>query len=262
MTEDWYRTQDSVQQALTGLQSFINQGRQEVSKSLKSQEDIAVTERLASAITVGSIFLADQIEAGGHVLTQNISKKGAVWRERSRLKKEVRIAPALLGGVTTAANWSGKIEDVAEGFKGHVQGVKKAVAANIGRVAQETGHTERLPREIVGLGSMTVASFDAFARVRDAAEDAAREVLTEGSTVASDVVALRYGQQAGALAKECFEGVGNIVDAAIAVDNVIWKLQPEVFAISFTKKTMRHVVGSHLARICAEEYDCFAIGST
>jgi hypothetical protein len=70
----------------------------------------------------------------------------------------------------------------------------------------------------------------------------------------------RYGPQAGVLAKECFEGVGNIVDAAVAVDNVIWKLQPEVFAISFTKKTMRHVVGSQLARIAAEEYQMFASG--
>lgn len=137
MTDDWYSTQDSVQQALTGLQGFLSQGRQEISKSLHSQEDIAVTARVASAITVGSVYLADQIEAGGHALTQNISKKGVVWRERSRLKKEVKIAPAILGGVTQAALWSGKIEDVAEGFKGHVQGVKKAVAANIGRVAQE-----------------------------------------------------------------------------------------------------------------------------
>lgn len=44
----------------------------------------------------------------------------------------------------------------------------------------------------MGLGSVAVASFDAFARVRDASEDAAREVLTEGSAVASDIIALRY----------------------------------------------------------------------
>jgi hypothetical protein len=139
-TEEWDRTQDNVKQAFNSVHGVIDQGRQQISKTLQSQEETAVTEKVASAITVGSVYLAEQIEIGGHALTKSINKRGVVWRERSRLQKQVKIHPALLASANRSAVWSSKVEDVAEAFKGHVQAVKKAVAANIGKFAREVCH--------------------------------------------------------------------------------------------------------------------------
>jgi hypothetical protein len=110
------------------------------------------------------------------------------------LRKELAV---WLGSTAPLINWRKVCRSSRQKFQ-QLQGnafqvfVAFVVITTLTRCALlQTGYTEKLPREIVGLGSVTVASFDAFARVRDASEEAAREVLTEGSAVASDVVALR-----------------------------------------------------------------------
>ncbi|XP_030974535.1 protein EARLY-RESPONSIVE TO DEHYDRATION 7, chloroplastic-like [Quercus lobata] len=206
-------------------------------KSVKKKERMekqcaAYWTTLAPNVEDYSSTTAKMIAAGSGKLIQGILWCGDVTIESLRLGNNVmkkrlspgsnsEISPQTLKRIKRAKRVTKMTEKVATGV---LSGVVKVSGFITGSVANS-----KVGKKFFGYlpGEIVLASLDGFSKVCDAVEVAGRNVMSKSSSVTTELVSHRYGEQAGHATSEGLDAAGHAIGTGWAAFKIRKAFNPK-----------------------------------
>jgi len=190
---------------------------------------------VAKAIAAGSgqiikgLFLCtnaydSQVQKGGESVRSRVtkaeSKTGAAADHQKKTSSHAKISPSTKRNIRRAKKLSRMTEKLSENLLAGVVTVSGGVTAPV--VGSKAGQKffRMLP------GDVLLASLDAFNKVLDAAEIVGRDALSAASEATVEIVANRFGEEAGEVTHDTFAVAGHAIGTAWNVTKVRKAINP------------------------------------
>lgn len=175
----------------------------------------------AKMIATGSGQLIRGILWCGDVTVERLKWGNEVMKRKMSSRPDKEISPQTLRRIKRVKRVSKMTEKVA---KGVLSGVVKVSGCFTSSVANS-----KVGKKFFGLlpGEIVLATLDGFSKVCDAVEVAGKNVMSTSSTVTTELVSHRYGEQAGKATNEGLSAAGHAIGTAWAAFKVRKALNPK-----------------------------------
>lgn len=175
----------------------------------------------AKLIAAGSGQLIKGILWCGDVTVERLKQGNEVMQNRMSPCSNTEISPETLKRIKRVKRVTKMTEKVANGV---LTGVVKVSGYFTSSVANS-----KVGKKFFGLlpGEMVLASLDGFGKVFDAVEVAGKNVMATSSTVTTELVTKRYGEQAANATTEGLDAAGHAVGTAWAAMKIRKALNPK-----------------------------------
>ncbi|MED6108455.1 Protein EARLY-RESPONSIVE TO DEHYDRATION 7, chloroplastic [Stylosanthes scabra] len=175
----------------------------------------------ARMIAAGSGHVIKGILWCGDVTVERLKWGNEVMKQRMSPGSHAEVSPDTMKRIRRVKRVSKMTEKVANGFLSGVLKVSGFFASSLANSKAGKKFFSMLPGEVV------LASLDGFNKVCDAVEVAGRNVMSTSSTVTTDFVNHRYGDQAAEATKEGLGAAGHALSAAWAAVKIRKALNPK-----------------------------------
>ncbi|XP_023552924.1 protein EARLY-RESPONSIVE TO DEHYDRATION 7, chloroplastic-like [Cucurbita pepo subsp. pepo] len=175
----------------------------------------------AKLIAAGSGQLIKGILWCGDVTVERLKQGNEVMQKRMGPCSNTEISPETLERIKRVKRVTRMSEKVATGVLSGVVKVSGFLTSSVANSKVGKKFFGMLPGEIV------VASLDGFGKVFDAVEVAGKNVMATSSTVTTELVTTRYGEQAANATNEGLEAAGHAVGTAWAALKLRKALNPK-----------------------------------
>ncbi|KAM4118430.1 hypothetical protein ACB094_02G201900 [Castanea mollissima] len=225
-------------------------------KELMEKRCAAYWTTLAPNVEDYSSTTAKMIAAGSGKLIKGILWCGDVTIERLTLGNEVmkkrmapgsnsEISPQTLKRIKRVKRVTKMTEKVATGV---LSGVVKVSGLITGSVANS-----KVGKKFFGLlpGEIVLASLDGFSKVCDAVEVAGRNVMSKSSSVTTELVSHRYGEQAGHATSEGLDAAGHAIGTGWAAFKIRKAFNPKsvLKPTTLVKSAAKAAAGERKAKV-------------
>ncbi|KAJ8771115.1 hypothetical protein K2173_023440 [Erythroxylum novogranatense] len=175
----------------------------------------------AKLIAAGSGRLIKGILWCGDVTVDRLKWGNEVMKKRMSPKEKSEISPETLKRIKRVKRVTKMTEKVANGV---LSGVVKVSGFFTSSVANS-----KVGKKLFGLlpGEMVLASLDGFSKVCDAVEVAGKSVMSTSSTVTTELVSHRYGEEAAKATNEGLDAAGHAIGTAWAAFKIRKALNPK-----------------------------------
>ncbi|EEF32734.1 protein EARLY-RESPONSIVE TO DEHYDRATION 7, chloroplastic [Ricinus communis] len=175
----------------------------------------------AKVIAAGSGHLIKGILWCGDVTVDRLQRGNEVFKRRMSPKSKSEISPDTLKRIRRVKKMTKMTEKVANGV---LSGVLKVSGFFTSSIANS-----KVGKKFFGLlpGEIILASLDGFNKVCDAVEVAGRNVMSTSSTVTTELVNHRYGEQAAEATNEGLGAAGHAFGTAWAAFKIRKALNPK-----------------------------------
>ncbi|OAY60892.1 protein EARLY-RESPONSIVE TO DEHYDRATION 7, chloroplastic [Manihot esculenta] len=182
-------------------------------------EDYSSTS--AKVIAAGSGHLIKGILWCGDVTVDRLKWGNEIMKRRMSPRSKSEISPDTMKRIRRVKRMTKRTEKVANGV---LSGVVKVSEIFTSKVANS-----KAGKKFLGLlpGEIVLASLDGFSKMCDAAEVAGKNVMSTSSTVTTDLVNHRYGEQAAEATNEGLDAAGHAMGTALAVFKLRKALNPK-----------------------------------
>ncbi|GAB4847550.1 Protein EARLY-RESPONSIVE TO DEHYDRATION 7, chloroplastic [Ancistrocladus abbreviatus] len=195
----------------------------------------------ARLIAAGSGQLIKGILWCGDVTMDRLKWGNEVLKRKMSPSKQVEVSPATLKRIRRVKRVTKMTEKVAKGVVSGVLKISGFFTSSVVNSKAGKKFFSLLPGEVV------LASLDAFNKICDAAEVAGRNVMSTSSTLTTEFVTHRYGEDAGKATNEGLSAAGHAIGTAWAVFKIRKALNPK----SSLKAT---TIAKSAAKAAAAEY--------
>ncbi|XP_022145443.1 protein EARLY-RESPONSIVE TO DEHYDRATION 7, chloroplastic-like isoform X2 [Momordica charantia] len=175
----------------------------------------------AKLIAAGSGQLIKGILWCGDVTVDRLKHGNEVMQQRMSPCSNKEISPETLKRIKRVKRVTKMTEKVATGVLSGVIKVSGFFTSSVANSRVGKKFFDMLPGEIV------LASLDGFGKVFDAVEVAGKNVMSTSSTVTTELVTKRYGEEAANAASEGLDAAGHAVGTAWAVMKIRKALNPK-----------------------------------
>ncbi|KAJ4843312.1 hypothetical protein Tsubulata_030220 [Turnera subulata] len=175
----------------------------------------------ARLIATGSGQLIKGILWCGDVTSDRMKWGNEVMKQRMTSHSNAEISPETMKRIERVKRMTKMTEKVANGV---LSGVVKVAGLFTSSVANS-----KMGKKIFGLlpGEIVLASLDGFSKMCDAVEVAGKNVMSTSSTVTTELVTHRYGEEAARATSEGLDAAGHAFGTAWAVFKVRQALNPK-----------------------------------
>ncbi|KAG2694159.1 hypothetical protein I3760_08G128500 [Carya illinoinensis] len=194
----------------------------------------------AKMIAAGSGKLIKGILWCGDVTVERLKLGNEVMKKRVKPRSSSEIDPKTLKRIRRVKRVSKMTDKVANGVLSGVVKVSGFLTSSVANSRVGKKFFSLMPGEIV------LATLDGFSRVCDAVEVAGKHVMSTSSTVTTELVSHRYGEQAGQATSEGLDAAGHVIGTAWAAFKIRKAFNPK----SVLKPT---TVAKSAAKAAAEE---------
>lgn len=175
----------------------------------------------AKMIAAGSGQLIRGILWCGDVTVERLKWGNEVMKTRMSSRPDKEISPQTLRRIKRVKRVSKMTEKVANGVLSGVVKVSGFFTSSVANSKVGKKFFSLLPGEIV------LASLDGFNKVCDAVEVAGKNVMSTSSSVTTELVSHRYGEQAGKATNEGLGAAGHAIGTAWAAFKIRKALNPK-----------------------------------
>ncbi|KAK7262970.1 hypothetical protein RJT34_30553 [Clitoria ternatea] len=175
----------------------------------------------ARLIAAGSGQLIKGILWCGDVTVDRLRWGNEVMKERMTSNTQAEISPETLKRIQRAKKVTKMTESVANGVLTGVVKVSGFFTSSVANSKAGKKFFSLLPGEVM------LASLDGFSKVCDAVEVAGKSVMSTSSTVTTELVTHRYGEEAAKAASEGMDAAGHAVGTAWAAFKIRQALNPK-----------------------------------
>ncbi|MED6115654.1 response to cold [Stylosanthes scabra] len=175
----------------------------------------------ARLIATGSGQLIKGILWCGDVTAERLRWGNEYLKQRMAGGSDVEISPETMKRIKRVKKVTKVTEKVANGVLSGVVKVSGFFASKASNSKAGKKFIKLIPEEVV------IASLDGFIKVCDAVEVAGKNVLTTSSTVTTDLVQHRYGEEAAKAANEGLDAAGHAVGTAWATFKIRQAFTPK-----------------------------------
>ncbi|KAB2618185.1 hypothetical protein D8674_014054 [Pyrus ussuriensis x Pyrus communis] len=196
--------------------------------------------RAAKLIAAGSGQLIKGILWCGDVTVERLKLGNEVMKKRMDPRSNKEVSPQTMRRIKRVKKVSKTTHKVAAGVLSGVLNVSGCLTSSVVNSKLGKKFFRLLPGEIL------LASLDGFCKVCDAVEVAGKNVMSTSSTVTTDLVSHRYGEQAGKAANDGLDAAGHAVGTAWTAFKIRKALNPK----SAFKST---ILAKSAAKAAAEE---------
>ncbi|KAF2306260.1 hypothetical protein GH714_016082 [Hevea brasiliensis] len=190
-----------------------------ISENAKAKGDALLSELTVKETSSADLQNEEERLRGGHLIkgilwcgdvTVDRMKWGMSHEERMSFKSKSEISPDTMKRIRRVKKITKRTEKVT---KGVLSGVVKVSGIFTSKVANS-----KVGKKFFGLlpGEIVLASLDGFSKVCDAVEVAGRNVMSTSSTVTTELVNHRYGEQAAEATNESLDAAGHAIGTAWA----------------------------------------------
>ncbi|XP_015953766.1 senescence/dehydration-associated protein At3g51250-like [Arachis duranensis] len=175
----------------------------------------------ARLIATGSGQLIKGILWCGDVTVERLKWGNEFLKQRMAGGSDVEVSPQTMKRIKRVKKVTKVTEKVANGVLSGVVRVSGFFATKASNSKAGKKFIKLLPEEVV------IASLDGFIKVCDAVEVTGKNVLTTSSTVTTELVQHRYGEEAAKAANEGLDAAGHAVGAAWATFKIRQAFTPK-----------------------------------
>ncbi|XP_020206597.1 protein EARLY-RESPONSIVE TO DEHYDRATION 7, chloroplastic [Cajanus cajan] len=175
----------------------------------------------AKLIATGSGQLVKGILWCGDVTVERLRWGNEIMKQRLASSSQREISPETMRRIQRVKRVTRMTESVANGVLTGVVKVSGFFTSSVVNSKAGKKFISMLPGEVV------LASLDGFCKVCDAVEVAGKSVMSTSSTVTTDIVNHRYGEEAAKATSEGMDAAGHAVGAAWAAFKIRQALNPK-----------------------------------
>ncbi|OIT06335.1 PREDICTED: protein EARLY-RESPONSIVE TO DEHYDRATION 7, chloroplastic-like [Nicotiana attenuata] len=175
----------------------------------------------AKLVAAGSGQLIKGILWCGDVSMERLKRGNEVLKQRMTSGTKAEIRPETLRRIKRVKRVTKMTEKVAIGVLSGVLQVSGFFTSSVGNSIVGKKFFSMLP------GEMVLATLDGFCRICDAVEVAGKNVMSTSSTVTTELVSHRYGEEAAKVATEGLDAAGHAVGTAWTVFKIRKALNPK-----------------------------------
>ncbi|KAI4327751.1 hypothetical protein L6164_020177 [Bauhinia variegata] len=172
-------------------------------------------------IAAGSGKLVQGILWCGDVTVERLKWGNDFLKQRMTSSSNAEISPETLKRIRRAKRVTKMTEKVAKGVLSGVVKVSGIFASSLANSKMGKKFFSLLPGEVV------IASLDGFSKVCDAVEVSGKNVMSTSSTVTTELVSQRYGEEAAKATSEGLEAAGHAVGTAWAAFKIRQAINPK-----------------------------------
>ncbi|KAK7360220.1 hypothetical protein VNO77_02202 [Canavalia gladiata] len=175
----------------------------------------------AKLIAAGSGQLIKGILWCGDVTVDRLRWGNEVMKKRMTSTSQTEISPQTLERIQRVKKMTKMTESVAHGVLTGVVKVSGFFTSSVANSKAGKKFFDLLPGEVV------LASLDGFSKVCDAVEVAGKNVMSTSSTVTTEIVSHRYGEEAAKATSEGLDAAGHAVGTAWAAFKIRQAFNPK-----------------------------------
>jgi len=163
---------------------------------------------------------ASQVRKGGEFVRNRVRKTAAVAGDEKKKSNHAKISPGTKRNIRRVKKLSRMTENMSENVLAGLITVSGAVTAPV--LGSKAGQKffRMLP------GDVLLASLDAFNKVLEAAEVAGKDALSATSEVTVEIIAHRFGEDAGEMTHDTFAVAGHAIGTAWNVIKIRKTINP------------------------------------
>ncbi|XP_028775257.1 protein EARLY-RESPONSIVE TO DEHYDRATION 7, chloroplastic-like [Neltuma alba] len=194
----------------------------------------------ARLIAQGSGHLIKGILWCGDVTAERLKVGNEVLKTKMAPGENAEVSPETLKRIKRVKSVTRMTEKVATGLLSGVVKVSGLFASSVANTKAGKKIIKLIPEEVL------LASLDGFAKVCDAVEVSGKHVMSTTSTVTTDLVNHRYGEEAAKATNEGFDAAGHAVGAAWAVLKIRQAFTPKGFLKPVMAKSAAEAAAAEL----------------
>ncbi|XP_047338600.1 protein EARLY-RESPONSIVE TO DEHYDRATION 7, chloroplastic-like [Impatiens glandulifera] len=175
----------------------------------------------AKLITAGSGQLIKGILWCGDVTVERLKWGNEIAKRRSKPNTPTKVRPETLKKIRRVKRVSKMTEKVAGGILSGVIKVSGFFTSSVANSKVGKKFFSLLPGEII------LASLDGFGKICDAVEVSGKNVMSTSSTVTTEFVTHKYGEEAGKATSEGLDAAGHAIGSAWAVFKIRKAFNPK-----------------------------------
>nr|XP_043615763.1 protein EARLY-RESPONSIVE TO DEHYDRATION 7, chloroplastic-like [Erigeron canadensis] len=189
----------------------------------------------AKLIAVGSGHLVKGILWCGDVTVDGLNRGEMVLKTKMSRGREREVSPKTLKRIKRVKKMTKMTEKVAGGVLSGVLKVSGYFSSSVANSKLGKKFFKLLP------GEMALATIDGFSKVCEAFEVSGKNVMTTSSTVTTELVAHKYGEQTARATNEGLDAAGHAIGAAWTVFKIRTAVNPRsIIAPSALTKSGLH----------------------
>ncbi|XP_006340753.1 uncharacterized protein [Solanum tuberosum] len=175
----------------------------------------------AKLVAQGSGQLIKGILWCGDVSAERLMRGNEVLKQRMATGTKAEISPETLKRIQRVKTVTKMTEKVALGVLSGVLSVSGFFTSSVVNSVAGKKFFKMLP------GEMVLATLDGFCKICDAVEVAGKNVMSTSSTVTTELVSQKYGEEAAKVASEGLDAAGHAVGTAWTVFKIRKALNPK-----------------------------------
>eukprot|EP00253_Pinus_taeda_P003339 PITA_03339 len=189
------------------------------------------SSRLAKAIAAGTGQLVKGLYFCSGAYTSQVQKGGKLLKNcmETNVTKGSEINPRFAKNIERVKRLSKATENISESALKSIHDLTTAVV----RISAGQKFFKTLP------GEMLLVSWESFNQIMDAMEEAGKDALISTSTVATDIVKHRFGEEVGEVARDTFAVAGHTMATARNIVKLRNVINPVAFGVKSLRKPIK-----------------------